>query len=265
MKQYLIIGAVVAVIAALVLATMGGVIDNPLTPEDETKDDRIGNDDCSCTIFIYDPTTEQVLSATLNMDSLSFGEMAMLAFGAGVREVAFTPVVNSLDYTATVAKLYRDQNYQIWSDVKVTVTGSGMKSLDKLTGTFTGTGGSTQRDSAAPNHGTSNIAMTNTAGTASIVATKTSGLSFGTSVTVSQNTDNSGSADAKRFTKVSGTNLLGDYVDGAKISVTVYAYGTTANGVSTYHYTSATMLIKVTAWSSSYLTASITSMSAGGV
>lgn len=261
MKQWMIIGLVVAVIAALVVAMMGGVVDNPFVQDD----DDLGNDDCSCTIFIYDPSTEQVLSATLNMDSLSFGEMAMLAFGAGVREVAFTPVVNSLDYTATVAKVYRDQNYQIWSDVKVTVTGSGMKSFDKLTGTFTGTAGSTQRDSASPNHGTSNIAMTNTAGTASITATKTSGLSFGSSVTISQNTDNSGSADAKRFTKVSGTNLLGDYVDGAKISVTVYAYGTTANGVSTYHYTSATMLIKVTAWSSSYLTASITSMSAGGV
>lgn len=252
MKQWMMIGAVVAVIAALLLVATGfGQTTNPF------EDENIG--DCTCRVYIED-ANGALLYADVPLSSLTFSEAMMLSFGQGVREVAFKPLTS---FTSTTSQLAYSSNYKLYSDVSFKVTGGA--STSSVTASWMGVAGlSGQSSSAAPNHETSaNILMTPNG--QQVVSWTKSGIVAGTSYSMSQNGAVDGDNDkwSKYMPMPSGaplTKLTGDTIDGAKLTVTL----TVKSGSETQSAT-ADLLIKVNSWgstaSSSSLTITITGMS----
>lgn len=252
MKQWMIIGAVVAVIAALLIVATG-MGQQPTNP---FEDENLG--DCSCRVFIED-ANGQLLYADVPLTALTFSEASMLSFGQGVREVTFKPLAS---FTSTTSQLAFSSNYKVYAEVSFKVTGGS--STSSVTASFQGTSGLTQSSSAAPNHERSgNILITPNA--QPVVSWTKSGIVSGTAYTMSQNGAVDGDNDkwSQYIPMPAGaplTKLTGDTIDGAQLGVTL----TVKSGTETQSAT-ADLLIKVTSWgstaSSSSLTVTITGMS----
>lgn len=251
MKQWMIIGAVVAIVAALLIVASG--MGQTTSPFD---DEKLG--DCTCRIYIEDANGE-LLYADVSLSTLSFSEATMLSFGQGVREVTFKPLTS---FTTSTSSLGFSTNYKIYADVSFKVTGTS--STSSVTASWQGVSGLTQSSSAAPNHEKSGNMLITPNGKPVVSWTKT-GIVAGTAYTMSQNGAVDGDNDkfSQYMPMPSGaplTKLTGDTVDGAQIGVTL----TVKSGTAT-HSATADLLIKVGAWassgSSSSLTVTITGMS----
>ncbi|MDW5563219.1 MAG: hypothetical protein SA339_08330 [Methanomassiliicoccus sp.] len=263
-RLFLVIGAILA-IAILGFAILGPALTKGAS---DAWDDLNGKDEsvqATATIYIADGSGN-IMTADVPIGDATPGEAMMLAFGQGIRGVQFEP----LSYSASTSKLwFTGVNYQIWGVVNAQLTSNNAQ-FTKVSATFTGLSGATQRDApgVSPNHLTSAYKMLGKdKSTSSFTVTQTSGL--GNGATVSLNQDTKASDDSDRFCyfsdSVSTSILSGDYVDGSMIKVKLEVYGTTPDGQQSYNYYNADILISASSWDSGYVSASITGMSAGGI
>jgi hypothetical protein len=220
------------VVAVVVIAALGLLLYN---------NDDDGGDEVTCTIYVQE-VGGQVMAAEMDLSPLTFSEMAVMAFGGGVRETQFLPLES---YTTTLASVSQAGYYQVWSGANVKVSGTNMASLSSISANFKGCAGTVQTSGTAPNHAFD--ALTTLRSEAShydVTVTRTT-ASFNTIYTFNHGNE--------KFThylqSTTIKQITGDNVDGAIMKLTVTATGIDTSGQTVTKTLEAGLQIIVSAWS----------------
>lgn len=267
MRPFLVVGIVVAIIAALVIAA-GGLARGNQQPFGDSN--YILDFDCTCTIYIQN-SAGQGFSADVNLDGVTFEEGMMLSFGQGIRQASFSPLTTSMITKASITKTADD--YSIWAKTTIKAAGFDITKYDKVSMTSSGYAGSIQ-SSGEPDHATSSNILCTSSKVASVTVTKTDitpiddggGVYSSNEITLDQSLSGAFSnyLSSSGGSLVSSNKLLGDQIDGATLHITLIGTATFANGESETASVDADLKISVTSWTPCTLSVALTNLSING-
>lgn len=267
MKSFFFVGVVIAMIAALMITTIGYA-----SSDDQKFDDSnyLMGFEGTCTIFIEN-SAGQGFSAVVNLNDVTFEEGMMLAFGQGIRQASFAPLETAAITRASITKAADD--YSIWARTTMNAEGFDIKKYDKVSMTCSGYAGDTQ-SSGNPDHATSSnmlctsAKVTSVSVTLSDVAPKDDGGGVYSSnqfiLDQSSSGEFSNCLNSAGGSLMNSNKLLGDQVDGATLHITVIGTVTLANGGSETASVDADLKISVTSWTPCSMSVALTSMSISG-
>jgi hypothetical protein len=249
----------IGLVAAVILAAIGYVALGASGGGDVAGE-------ATATIYVEDVGTGEVYSAEIDIGAPDLAEQAMLSFG-DIRTTAFQPLASTPGDagglpTKHIASVFKASTYKVWMTVSFTVNGENIDTVKKVEVKFYGTAGATS-SSTVPDHlSSANRLYSSLASSDSPVLTRTSGITVGKQVVISQ-----ADTASMKFDKVNvGTGyvtLTGDMVDCAYLNVDISVLAEDLNGNEVSASKHASLRLWVDAYGTSTLSVSIDDLNGG--